>query len=219
MKNSIKCFILIAFCIVSCKSVQYPDSTTIILIPENKNGLYYSSFKKGSGEELILTEKEIMGNLLNMSYSIKYGKNRKVIDSSVGDIIDSTYTTKDSINETFIVQHIDTVKYTYTKEGNQFRPKLVYNISLRCVSNPELTFTYPLLSIDKECKDLTKIEVGKEYKLLLHSYFTQDGYRQGSYYNIRLDDVYMVLVPMHVWGMNFYTTNNLKGLYYVPNGS
>lgn len=216
VNNRLKYIIVILILFFSsCHSFQYTNGKKKLIIPNDKNGLSYSILRRSSGEELNLTKKKVLGNICYMKEYTKYCKNGKVLEIQISDKpLDTICDSKDSIREVFIIRKIEKVKYAYCKIDNILYPKNVYKIYLQCISNPSFNYVYQVLSIEDKVEGKTKIKEGEKYNLLLISYFARDKFRQGNYYDILLDDVYMVFVPMHVWGLNFYTTPNLKGLYY-----
>jgi hypothetical protein len=209
MKKVCKYLIVVLLFFSSCRSnldtLEFPQNASKIRtwIPSHI----------GSSEELELKEKDILGNIFFFPRHLRYSDRGKVLVHDMEGELLCIDDTRDSIYETFVIASIDTVKYAYIRDGDTLRHKKVYKINTFCISDTNLKWRYPILSIAEE-ENAPQIEVGKEYKLLMISYFSQDRLSTGYYYNVLLNDVYMILVPIPVWGVNFYTTPNLKGLHY-----
>lgn len=75
---------------------------------------------------------------------------------------------------------------------------------------------YTLVSIKKKVRGYSKIKVGSTYALRLNPYFNQSYIPDHARtFRVIIEGV-KVSVKSESWTGNVYTSENLKGLYYIP---
>lgn len=207
MRMHFKYFVLVFLVtlISACRSLDVPTSSEDVGIVT-----YY----RGICNECKLSKPEIKGTVTYLPSYTKYNKDGKVLTTNPNiKILDSTTSARDSIYGTFKVVEIQKLKNAYQIVGKKIKHKRAYRIIMICTSNLEDKRYYAVLSTDTNKRKLEKIKEGKEYNLLLLSYFASDHVWGDRCANILLNDVAILLAPM--FGvLNVYTSPNLKGLYY-----
>lgn len=205
LKVRFKYFIIILIFLSACSSLDVPTSREEVEVVV---------YHRGICDECILSEPQIKGTVTYLPSYTKYNKVGKVLTTNPNiKILDSTTSARDSIYGTFKVVEIQKLKNAYQIVGKKIKHKRAYRIILICTSNLEDKRYYAVLSTDTNKRKLEKIKEGKEYNLLLLSYFASDHVWGDRCANILLNDVAILLAPM--FGvLNVYTSPNLKGLYY-----
>lgn len=192
----------------ACSSLDVPTSSEEVEVVV---------YRRGICDECKLSKPQIKGTVTYLPSYTKYNKDGKVLTTNPNiKILDSTTSARDSIYGTFKVVEIQKLKNAYQIVGKKIKHKRAFRIIMICTSNPEDKRYYAVLSTDTNKGKLRKIKEGKEYDLLLLSYFASDHVWGDRCANILLNDVAILLVPM--FGvLNIYTSPNINGLYYKGN--
>jgi len=76
-------------------------------------------------------------------------------------------------------------------------------------------YWYSVVSLKEKIKKCPKIKVGKSYNLVLKPYYEETYFPYlGMLFDIELNGK-KIIVPSETWTSNVYTSQNLKGLYYI----